>query len=69
MKRFLVTTDEEQFFIEAENEHEASCKVIEDKFPTLLDDELSDAFDIVEVTSDTQLEKLERMMQQGMFVY
>lgn len=69
MKRFLITTDEEQFFIYAENEHEASCKVIQEKFYDWLDDDLADAFDIVEITSNTQLENLERMVANNVFAY
>ncbi len=69
MKKFLITIDEEQFFIEAPTELEASMKVIADKFPTLLDDELADAFDIMEITKDRELSHLENMLQEGLFAY
>lgn len=69
MKKFLITTDEEQFFIEAHTEDEAKDIVIADKFYMLLDDDLADAFDITEITKDTNLEKLDTMTERGMFAY
>jgi hypothetical protein len=50
MKLYKLTTDNEIFYVYAESSRDAQILVIRDSFPEKLDDELSDLFDVEEVT-------------------
>ena len=49
MKTFKITTDTEEFIVEAPTEWEAAGDFAREYFPEALDDELSDLFDIEEL--------------------
>lgn len=54
MKIYKITTDEKIFYVRALSELDASMKVEEEYFPTVLDDALPDKYDIEEVTEERE---------------
>lgn len=50
MMYFKVTTDDEIFVIQGKTRIDAECEMVREKFPELYDDELSDKYDIEEIS-------------------
>jgi hypothetical protein len=50
MKYFKVTTDDEIFVIQGKTKIEAEMAMIDEKFRSVLDDDLADKYDIVEIS-------------------